>query len=67
MKKMLAAIVVVTMGFTYSAQAQEKEEVCEALFVHNAKSVAMVGTTITMTGASPTVISASRGPVTASP
>lgn len=37
-------------------QSKETEEMCNALFVHNAKNVSMQGDTLTMKGISPSVI-----------
>ena len=55
--RMLAAIaVLVVLAAAPVAGAEEGEETCNALFVHNARSVSMQGETLTMKGASPTVL-----------
>jgi len=45
----------VALAVTAPAAAEDTEE-CNALFVHNAKSISMQGDTLTMKGISPTVI-----------
>jgi len=50
----LAALVAAAVAA--AAGAQESEETCNALFVHSARNVSMDMNTLTMKGASPTVI-----------
>jgi len=56
MIKSILAMLVMTIIAAMPARAETPEEVCQALFVHNAQHVSMSGTTITMAGASPIVI-----------
>ena len=56
MIKLILTMLVMTIIAAMPARAETPEDVCQALFVHNAQHVSMSGTTITMAGASPTVI-----------
>lgn len=59
MTKLAAILALATLAFAPVAgaeEAEEAEEMCNALFVHNAKSVSMDGSTLTMKGISPNVI-----------
>jgi hypothetical protein len=48
--------ILVTMAVAAAVGAAEDEETCNALFVHSARDVSMDAHTLTMKGASPTVI-----------
>ncbi len=56
MTKLPAILILAMLAVGPVAGAEEAEETCNALFVHNAKSVSMEGDTLTMKGISPSVI-----------
>lgn len=56
MTKIHAIVILAMLALAPVAGAEEAEETCNALFVHNAKNVSMQGDTLTMKGASPTVL-----------
>ena len=56
MMRLVLAFVLLLVVVVIPASAQEREHTCEALFVQNAKNVAMDTETLTLQGVGPTVI-----------